>query len=110
MEEAKLSVFQGIDAPESINQEGMMRFLTGVDEEMEQVMRERLLDVKPDQVREVAEEFLVKGLERGDSNTALLGKAQDFIRESDGWFTMPMGSGEGPHGDREEGEGDVVVL
>lgn len=110
MEEAKLSVFQGIDAPESINSEGMTRFLTGVDEEMEQRMRERLLDVKPAQVREVAEEYLVKGLERGPSNTALLGKAQDFIKESDGWFTMPMGSGESPSGDGEESEENMVVL
>lgn len=110
MEEAKLSVFQGIDAPESINSEGMTRFLTGVDEEMEQRMREQLLDVKPAQVMDVAEEYLVKGLERGNSNTALLGKPQDFIKESDGWFTMPMGSGESPGGDGEEGDENMVVL
>lgn len=50
LEEAKLSVFQSVDAPESVNSEGMTRFLTGVDDDMLQARREKLLDVTPAQV------------------------------------------------------------
>lgn len=36
LEEAKLSIFQGVDAPSSINQEGMTRFVHGITDEMRQ--------------------------------------------------------------------------
>jgi Zn-dependent M16 (insulinase) family peptidase len=36
LEEAKLSVFQGVDAPTSVSQEGMINFLDGITDEMRQ--------------------------------------------------------------------------
>ena len=81
IEEAKLSVFQAIDAPQSVSQEGMTRFLCGVTQEMEQSRREWLLDVKKEQVREAAERVAedVKSL----AHTTILGKA--FTHDTNKW-------------------------
>ena len=59
LEEAKISVFQSVDAPEAVNEEGMSLFLGGVDEEMERERRERLLDCSIEEVKDAAEKFLV---------------------------------------------------
>ena len=83
LEEAKLSVFQGVDAPESVSEEGMTRFLSGVDEEMEQVKRERLLDVGREEVKDVAQKFLVEGME--GANLVVLGEKKDWVSEAEGW-------------------------
>lgn len=91
LEEAKLSVFQALDAPRSVSQEGMTRFVSGVDAEMEQRRREQLLDVSKEQVRDVAERFLVDGIKNG--NIAVLGERKDFVREEDGWRIEDLGMG-----------------
>ena len=83
LEEAKLSVFQGVDAPESVSQEGMTRFLSGVDEAMEQTKREQLLDVTKEDIREVAQRYLVEGMK--DARIAVLGEKKDWIKEETGW-------------------------
>lgn len=83
LEEAKLSVFQGVDAPESVSQEGMTRFLSGVDEAMEQKKREQLLDVTKEEIKEVAERFLIEGAER--ANLAVLGEKKGWVKEGKGW-------------------------
>ena len=88
LEEAKLSVFQGVDAPESVSQEGMTRFLSGVDEAMEQTKREQLLDVKKEDIREVAQRYLVEGMK--DARIAVLGEKKDWIEEEAGWSIKSM--------------------
>lgn len=88
LEEAKLSVFQGVDAPESVSQEGMTRFLSGVDEAMEQTKREQLLDVKKEDIREVAQRYLVEGMK--DARIAVLGEKKDWIKEEAGWSIKSM--------------------
>ncbi|KAL9120372.1 MAG: hypothetical protein Q9187_003074 [Circinaria calcarea] len=100
LEEAKLSVFQGVDAPESVSEEGMTRFLSGVDEEMEQKKREQLLDVQKEDVKDVAHQFLVEGIK--SANIAVLGEQREWLQESDGWeirnlnmVSSPDMSGEG---------------
>lgn len=92
LEEAKLSVFQGLDAPVSVNQEGMVRFLSGVDGGMEQKRREWLLDVDSKQVREAAERLV--GDVEGKSYLAVLGSKEKkgFLRE-DGWRVEEVGMG-----------------
>ncbi|KAF2842713.1 hypothetical protein M501DRAFT_993461 [Patellaria atrata CBS 101060] len=87
MREAKLSVFQGIDAPQSVAQEGMREFLSGVDDEMAQVRRGRLLDITHGDVKRVAEEFLVKGLE--GAGVAVLGERKGWVDE--GWEVRDLG-------------------
>ena len=88
LEEAKLSVFQSVDAPESVSQEGMTRFLSGVDEAMEQTKREQLLDVKKEDIREVAQRFLVEGMK--DARIAVLGEKKDWVKEEAGWSIKNM--------------------
>ena len=88
LEEAKLSVFQGLDAPRSVNSEGMTKFLTGVDEDMEQRHREELLDVKAADVNRVADVYLAGKF--ADASVAVLGKTQDWVSPEQGWTEMPM--------------------
>ena len=83
LEEAKLSVFQNVDAPESVSQEGMTRFLSGIDEVMEQTKREQLLDVKKEDLREVAQKYLVESME--NAKVAVLGEKKDWAKEEEGW-------------------------
>ena len=85
LEEAKLSVFQNVDAPQSVSQEGMTRFVSGIDEEMEQTKREQMLQVKKEDVKEVAQQFLVERIE--EARVALLGEKKDWIKEDEGWTT-----------------------
>ncbi|KAI2463453.1 Metalloenzyme, LuxS/M16 peptidase-like protein [Annulohypoxylon bovei var. microspora] len=79
LEEAKISVFQGVDAPKSVNAEGMVRFMSGITHEMQQKRREQLLDVSKDQVREVAQKYIVDALAKGEERVAFLGKKQDWV-------------------------------
>ena len=88
IEEAKLSVFQGVDAPESVSEEGMTNFLSGVDEFMEQKKREELLDVRKSDVRQAAQEFLVERFK--DTNVAVLGEQKEWVKDTDGWHISSM--------------------
>merc|ERR1712230_2155 len=60
LEESKLGLFQQIDAPTSVNSDGSREFSFGITEEMEQQLRERLLDVTKDDVQRVAQQYLVE--------------------------------------------------
>ncbi len=117
IEEAKLSVFQNLDAPESVSEEGMTRFLSGVDEGMEQERRERLLDVTEADVKGVAQRFLVEGAESGEGRLVVLGEKKDGMGfgKGDEWDVVEMGmavagseagSGDGAK-DKDGGEGLV---
>ncbi|KAJ4863985.1 peptidase m16C associated domain-containing protein [Trichoderma breve] len=88
LEEAKISVFQGVDAPKSVNQEGMARFLSGITDEMKQKKREQLLDVTKEQVRDVAQKFLVDAIARGEERTTFLGEKQGWVDGS--WSVHEM--------------------
>lgn len=88
IDEAKISVFQGLDAPESVSEEGMTRFLSEIDQEMEQRKREQLLDVQIKDIQGVAQKYLVEGL--GKANLAILGERKEWIDERDGWHVKNM--------------------
>ncbi|KAF2134269.1 hypothetical protein P153DRAFT_363241 [Dothidotthia symphoricarpi CBS 119687] len=93
LEEAKLSAFQGYDAPQSVSREGMRLFLSGVTDEMLQARRERLLDVTAEQVQSVAEEFLVR--RAGESSIAVLGEKKDWVSAAGaGWEVRDLGMAE----------------
>ncbi|KAL1591561.1 Mitochondrial presequence protease [Paraconiothyrium brasiliense] len=83
LEEAKLSVFQGYDAPQSLSQEGMRLFLSGITDDMLQTRRERLLDVTAEQVQRAADEFLIK--RASESSVAVLGEKKSWATEKNGW-------------------------
>lgn len=89
LEEAKLSVFQSVDAPQSVSQEGMTRFVSGVSEEMVQERRERLLDVTKEQVQTVAQKYLVDALENGQGNMVFLGEQKSWVDGT--WETKNLG-------------------
>lgn len=95
IEEAKLSVFQSVDAPESVSDEGMTRFLSGIDEEVEQKKREELLNVTKDDVRKVAQKYLIEGTP--GASVAVLGEMQDWTSHTDGWVVKSLQMVEPPH-------------
>lgn len=92
--EAKLSVFQSVDAPESVSDEGMTNFLYGVDNSMTQKRREQLLDVTAEDVRRVAQEYLVDAA--GKASLAVLGARKDWMKSSDGWEIKDLGMTQQP--------------
>lgn len=83
LQEAKLSVFQSLDAPESVSEEGMARFLSGIDEDMQQTRREQLLDVTKANVQEVAQKYIVERMP--EATLAVLGEKADWARQTPGW-------------------------
>lgn len=87
LEEAKLGVFQSVDAPRSVSEEGAARFLMGIDEEMEQKRREWLLDVDVGDVREAAEK-LNKGME--NASVTLLGERKGVVKDGE-WVVKDLG-------------------
>ncbi|KAG9523635.1 hypothetical protein KCU93_g6468, partial [Aureobasidium melanogenum] len=106
LEDAKLSVFQALDAPRSVSEEGMTRFVSGVSPDMEQTRRQQLLDVTQEQVRDAAERFLVKGM--SDSSMAVLGARKSFVDEAQGWKVQEIGLGGGAAGEV-EAEAEVAT-
>jgi len=87
LEEAKLSVFQSVDAPRGVSEEGAAKFLMGIDEEMEQKRREWLLDVEVGQVKEAAEK-LDHGMQC--ASVTLLGERKRFVKDED-WVLKDLG-------------------
>ncbi|CAH0040643.1 unnamed protein product [Clonostachys solani] len=79
IEEAKISIFQSVDAPKAVNSEGMGKFLSGITNEMRETKRVQLLDVTKAQVQEVANKYLVEAIEKGEERTAFLGEKQDWV-------------------------------
>lgn len=49
---------------------------------MQQKRREQLLDVTEDQVREVAQKYIVEALAKQSEQIAFLGKKQDWVDNS----------------------------
>ena len=88
VEEAKISVFQGVDAPESVSEEGMTKFLSKIDQKMEQRKREQLLDVQIKDIKRVAQKYLDEALSK--ANLAILGEKKEWIDEREGWHLKNM--------------------
>jgi Zn-dependent M16 (insulinase) family peptidase len=85
LEEAKISVFKGIDAPASVSMEGMIEFEAGITPELMQARRELLLDVTAEDVKKVAQEFLIDGMK--DAQEVVIGPKAPFKNEL-GWKTI----------------------
>ena len=84
MEESKLSLFQGIDAPTSVSGDGSKEFMTGITQDMDQDMRQRLLSATKNDVQRVAQKYLVDAKEDSVS-TAILGEKKTWVEESEKW-------------------------
>lgn len=81
IDEAKLGIFQGLDAPLSVDEEGARYFMSGVTDEMDQRWREQVLDVTAKDVNEAAQRFLVNGSRK---SVCLLGEKKDWT-SADNW-------------------------
>jgi Zn-dependent M16 (insulinase) family peptidase len=88
LEDAKISVFQGVDAPRAVNEEGMGQFVYGITEEMKQKRREQLLDVTKDSVRDVAQKYIVDALDKQSERLVFLGEKREFVDKS--WTVNEM--------------------
>ncbi|OAP56036.1 hypothetical protein AYL99_10188 [Fonsecaea erecta] len=80
LEESKLSIFQGIDAPRSVSSEASKEFMYGITEDMDQEMRERLLGVTKEAVHAVAQKYLVD-LPSDLRSSCVLGEKKDWIEQ-----------------------------
>ena len=70
IDEAKLSIFQGVDAPTSPGNRGTTMFLSGISDAQRQARREHLLDVTTDAVKAAAADYLATP---GAVGTAIVG-------------------------------------
>ncbi|GEQ66988.1 hypothetical protein JCM33374_g651 [Metschnikowia sp. JCM 33374] len=61
LQEAKLAIFQSVDAPSHISSEGAALFLDGISDDMRQERRERFLDVSLQDLQDANEKYLVNG-------------------------------------------------
>jgi Zn-dependent M16 (insulinase) family peptidase len=92
LEEGKLSVFQQIDAPTSVSSDGAKEFMLGITEEMDQKMREDLLDVTKEDVQSVAQRYLVD-VETDQQAVCVLGEKKAWVEES-GWQVKKLKMGD----------------
>ncbi|KAI7860572.1 peptidase M16C associated-domain-containing protein [Circinella umbellata] len=87
MTEAKLSIFQGVDAPVSVSEEGMLQFVNGVSDDMRQRRREQLLAVSQNDIRQVAEQYL----KTDNVSMAILGEANEKLMNDSSWTVQQFG-------------------
>lgn len=59
LQEAKLTIFQGVDAPSHISLQGSLNFLENITDEMRQERRERFLDVGYEDLKNVLEKYFL---------------------------------------------------
>ncbi|CAG8820533.1 18111_t:CDS:2, partial [Racocetra fulgida] len=82
MDEAKLSIFQSIDAPISVAQEGLIYFEDRISDDMRQIRREQLLSVTEDDVKKAAK--ILEQQEHLNSIT-IIGEGKPEILEDSKW-------------------------
>ena len=92
LEEGKLSVFQQIDAPTSVSSDGSKEFMLGINEEMDQKMREDLLDVTKEDIQAVAQKYLVD-VKTEQQAVSVLGEKKAWVEEG-GWQVKQLKMGE----------------
>ncbi|CAO3606883.1 unnamed protein product [Cunninghamella blakesleeana] len=85
--EAKLSIFQSVDSPLSVSEEGMLQFVYGISDQMRQWRREQLLAVSQADIREVAEK-----LAEQQASMTILGEQNDeLLSKLKGWEIKKFG-------------------
>lgn len=87
LDEAKLGVFQRIDAPVAPGDRGMLRFVHGLSDEDYQLQRMRLKDVTREDVLKVAEKYLKIGANEIKIGRSIIGPANaDLLkRKTENW-------------------------
>lgn len=92
IEESKLSIFQGIDAPLSPRSEISSEFVHGITNEMRQARRTNLLDVKVSDIKRVAEQYLLPylGENMDKASVSVLGPSQEGFNKEQGWNVIDL--------------------
>lgn len=87
LDEAKLSIFQGIDAPLSPRSEISSEFVHGITNELRQARRTALLSVEIEDILRVAKKYLVPNLENdfAKASVTVLGPDQPGFEKEAGW-------------------------
>ncbi|QSL65278.1 hypothetical protein MERGE_002587 [Pneumocystis wakefieldiae] len=85
LDEAKLSVFQSLDAPISINQEGLPYFMNSLSDEMRQQHRERLLQVSISDLYRVSKKYIFEPMSQQHSSVTVLGEKKKWIEQEKQW-------------------------
>ncbi|CAG8437370.1 10107_t:CDS:10 [Acaulospora colombiana] len=83
IDEAKLSIFQGIDAPISVAQEGMIYFGDRISDDLRQRRREQLLNVTEEDVKSAASAYLKQHEATKDYSVAIIGEENEEIEKND---------------------------
>ncbi|KAI9286907.1 peptidase M16C associated-domain-containing protein [Umbelopsis sp. AD052] len=91
MTEAKLSIFQGVDAPISVSQEGLLQFTDGISDDIRSRRREQLLNVTEEDVKQAAHQYLAVPSETKQYSLAILGEQTDKISSQSGWNIRSWG-------------------
>lgn len=85
LHEAKMSIFQSVDAPHHVASEGVSQFMEGITDEMKQERRERFLDLTLDDIQKVNDKYLMHAENKictilGNAET--LGAGEDWAVKS----------------------------
>ncbi|XP_066240971.1 presequence protease, mitochondrial [Saccopteryx leptura] len=84
IDEAKLSVFSGVDAPVAPSDKGLDHFLYGLSDELKQAHREQLFAVHREGLIDVSSKYL--GVGRSTHGLALLGPENTKIAKDPSWI------------------------
>ncbi|XP_041468049.1 presequence protease, mitochondrial-like isoform X1 [Lytechinus variegatus] len=84
IDEAKLSVFSVVDGPLSPSEKGVTLFTTGINDVIKQAHRDALFAVTKDDLKDVAERYLLAG--KRSNASALLGPTTSMT--SQGWSIL----------------------
>lgn len=87
LQEAKLSIFQSVDAPSNIASQGSTTFLEGITEDMKQERRENFLDASSSDLLDVVNKYLV-----GTPEVATIIADAEMVQVDDSWKVNEMGS------------------
>lgn len=83
--EAKLGLFQRIDAPKAVSEEGVGDFASGLNPELRQQRREQILATTVDDLHAVADKYFVSGLGIGRTSSTIIGQIDDELKQSADW-------------------------
>lgn len=84
--EAKLRIFQSLDAPMDVSSEGMMYFSNGINNEMLQTRRENLLSVELEDIKNVCEKYLLDSFKNGEYKAVAVGPKLEEYSEKNWQF------------------------
>ena len=88
LQEAKLSIFQSVDAPSNISSQGSSNFIEGITDDMKQERRENFLDTSSSDLINVTNKYLVDTAE-----VATIIGDNAILQVDSTWIVNEMGKG-----------------